>query len=379
MRNFGISGSPIISGSTAGNGMNKHDGKGLSFAKRIYLPRSLGLGIGFFSVLATLYPTHPSGWVWALLVFNGFIWPHVAYQLARLSRQPYQAERRNLIYDSLGGGFWAGAMGLSPLPTVTVLSMMAMNNIAAGGQRLFIYGSLAQAVGALVAILIFSPAFNPGSTPLQIYACLPMLVIYPLAVGLVSYQVAVKLSAHKHILSKLSRTDSFTGLLNHGSWKDLLHIEFGNCQTLERNTTIALIDIDHFKNINDSYGHIVGDTVLKLMSDALVRKLRDSDLIGRYGGDEFCVILPNTSRHQAHEIFERLRLAMNAHHDVLLPDLQIGLSVGIASYGPHLTDAAMWLHEADKALYSAKSNGRNQVVVATTESAQFAWSNPQLE
>jgi diguanylate cyclase len=206
-----------------------------------------------------------------------------------------------------------------------------------------------------------------------------MLVIYPIAVGLVSYQVAVKLSAHKHILSKLSRTDSLTGLLNHGSWKDLLHIEFGNCQTLERNTTIALIDIDHFKNINDSYGHIVGDTVLKLMSDALVRKLRDSDLVGRYGGDEFCVILPNTSRQQAFEILERLRLAMNAHHDVLLPQLQIGLSVGIASYGPHLTDAAMWLHEADKALYSAKSSGRNRVVVATTEPPQFAWSNPQLE
>ena len=140
-----------------------------------------------------------------------------------------------------------------------------------------------------------------------------------------------------------------------------------------------MIDIDHFKNINDSYGHIVGDTVLKLMSDALVRKLRDSDLVGRYGGDEFCVILPNTSRQQAHEILERLRLAMNAHHDVLLPQLQIGLSVGIASYGPHLTDAAMWLHEADKALYSAKSSGRNRVVVATTEPPQFAWSNPQLE
>jgi diguanylate cyclase len=70
---------------------------------------------------------------------------------------------------------------------------------------------------------------------------------------------------------------------------------------------------------------------------------------------------------------------MNAHHDVLLPQLQIGLSVGIASYGPHLTDAAMWLHEADKALYSAKSSGRNRVVVATTEPPQFAWSNPQLE
>ena len=359
--------------------MNKHDGKGLSFAKRIYLPRSIGLGIGFFSVLATLYPNNIPGWMWFLLVFNGFLWPHVAFQLARRSRQPYQAERRNLILDSLGGGFWAGAMGLSPLPTVTVLAMMAMNNFAAGGQRLFIYGSLAQAGGALVAILLLSPVFIPGSTPLQIYACLPMLVVYPMAVGLVCYQLAVKLSAHKHILSKLSRTDSLTGLLNHGSWKDLLHIEFGNCQTLERHTTIALIDIDHFKAINDTYGHIIGDTVLKHMSEALQSKLRDTDLAGRYGGDEFCVILPHTSRHQAHEILERLRLAINAHRDVLLPELQIGLSVGIADYAPHLKDAAMWLHEADMALYRAKSGGRNRVVLAETEPLVCPQFNPQLE
>lgn len=359
--------------------MNKHDGKGLSFAKRMYLPRSIGLGIGFFSVLATLYPNNIPGWMWFLLVFNGFLWPHVAFQLARRSRQPYQAERRNLILDSLGGGFWAGAMGLSPLPTVTVLAMMAMNNFAAGGQRLFIYGSLAQASGALVAILLLSPVFIPGSTPLQIYACLPMLVVYPMAVGLVCYQLAVKLSAHKHILSKLSRTDSLTGLLNHGSWKDLLQIEFGNCQTLERHTTIALIDIDHFKTINDTYGHIVGDTVLKHMSEALQSKLRDTDLAGRYGGDEFCVILPHTSRHQAHEILERLRLAINAHRDVLLPELQIGLSVGIADYAPHLKDAAMWLHEADMALYRAKSGGRNRIVLAETEPLVCPQFNPQLE
>lgn len=359
--------------------MNKYDGKGLSFAKRIYLPRCIGLGIGFFAVAATLYPNHMPGWIWALLLFNGFFWPHVAYQWARRSPQPFQAERRNLIYDSLGGGFWAGAMGLSPLPTATILAMMAMNNFATGGQRLFLYGSLAQACGALLAILLLSPAFMPSSTPLQIYACLPMLVIYPMALGLVCYQLAIKLSAHKHILSKLSRTDSLTGLLNHGSWKDLLHIEFGNCQTLERDTTIALIDIDYFKAINDTYGHLVGDSVLKQMSGAFLNNLRDRDLAGRYGGDEFCVILPDTTRQQAYEVLDRLRLTMNAHRDTQRPDLQISLSVGIASYGPHLTDAAMWLHEADKALYSAKSGGRNRIALAETGPPVCPQFNPQLE
>ncbi|MEX5689775.1 GGDEF domain-containing protein, partial [Pseudomonas silesiensis] len=74
---------------------------------------------------------------------------------------------------------------------------------------------------------------------------------------------------------------------------------------------IALIDIDHFKVINDTYGHLMGDTVLQSISEALIENLRDSDLIGRCGGDEFCVILPDTSLLQAKEILERLRLAID--------------------------------------------------------------------
>ncbi|WP_146053780.1 GGDEF domain-containing protein, partial [Pseudomonas avellanae] len=125
---------------------------------------------------------------------------------------------------------------------------------------------------------------------------------------------------------------------------------------------IALIDIDHFKSINDTYGHIMGDTVLKNISEALSENLRDTDLAGRYGGDEFCIILPATGTRQASEILERLRSVVKENIDTLLPDLNSSLSIGIAAYQTHITDAAMWLNEADKALYMAKANGRNRVV-----------------
>ncbi|WP_447649474.1 diguanylate cyclase [Pseudomonas abietaniphila] len=344
--------------------MNTSPHKGLSFARRMYLPRSVGLGIGFFTVAAALYPSHPPTWVWVLMILHGYGWSHGAYLLAKISRQPYKAERRNLIYDSLAGGFWAGAMGLNPLPAVTALSMMAMNNIAAGGPRLLLVGSVAQIIGALIAYFIFVPELFPAISQIQVYACLPMLVIYPMAIGLVCYRVAVQLSKSKKALEKLSTTDSLTGLMNHGAWKDLLTVEFNNCRTLKRQNSVALIDIDHFKTINDTYGHIIGDTVLKQLSHALTASLRETDLAGRYGGDEFCVILPDTTLAQATDILERLRRTVYEHTHLALPDLKLSLSIGIAAYGPHLTDAGMWLHEADMALYDAKSTGRNRVTSA---------------
>ncbi|MET0123864.1 MAG: diguanylate cyclase [Pseudomonas caspiana] len=351
--------------------MRNHDGRGRSFAKRIYWVRSVGVGIGFFSVAATMYPLHPPAWVWAVMLCNSIIWPPIALWLATSARQPFYAEQRNILVDSLAGGFWAGAMGFNPLPTVTVLAMMAMHNLAAGGKRLFLRGLIAQMIGAAISWYLFRQPFVSFSTPTQIYACLPVLVLYPMFVGYMSYRVAVKLSEHKHILGKLSRTDSLTGLINHGSWKDLLQLEFNKSVALSRQTSIALIDIDHFKAINDTQGHIVGDSVLKRLSTALLANLRDSDLAGRYGGDEFCVILPNTSATLAWEILEQLRRDVHALHDPQLPHLRLSLSIGISTFGPHLADAAMWLNEADKALYIAKTTGRNRVCSAAPAATDY--------
>lgn len=336
-------------------------GKGLSLAKRLYKSRILGLGLGLICVAAGLYPLHPPAWLWGLMLFNAFIWPHVAYQWARRARVPFWAEHRNLLVDSLMGGFWVAAMQFNPLPLATTLGMMAMHNVAIGGMRFFLFGALAQVLGIGISLLLFPVTSVPDTTPLQLYACLPMLTLYPLVLGYICYQQAFTLGRHKRELLALSRTDSLTGLLNHGAWKDQLDIEFQRCKRQQQGGAIALIDIDHFKVINDTYGHVAGDVVLRQLSKILRQNLRVSDLAGRYGGDEFCVILPDVPIAHAAQLMEALRDRFSALGYEQNPALQVSLSIGLAAFDPQHADALGWLNDADLALYEAKSTGRNKV------------------
>ena len=352
--------------------MENRKGKGLSFAKRIYRPRIIGTAMCCISILAVLYPLATPGWIWTLLLLNTVVWPHLAYQLASRAKVPYDAEQRNLVCDALFCGFWVATLQFTPLASVTLLSRVTMNNVAAGGKRLLIRGALAQVLGVGVAGLLLGLHFDPSVSQIQVYACLPMLMLYPMAIGMVCYQLAIKLTEHKRTLSALSRIDSLTGLLNHGSWKDLLQLKFHKCQQQQSQATIALIDIDHFKQINDAYGHIVGDRVLRQLSKELQRNVRENDLAGRYGGDEFCVILPDVALEQASYVMERLREMFSRYRDPQVPELRVSLSIGLAAYQVQFTQAHMWLNAADKALYAAKGTGRNRVTVAESLVARSA-------
>lgn len=348
--------------------MSTAGGNGLPLASRLYKSRSLGLTLGFVCVVFGMYPLHPPPWVWAWMLINAFVWPHIAYLWSRRASNSLRSERRNLLFDSFCGGFWVGAMHFNPLPSVTTLSMMTMNNVAIGGPRFMLAGWVAQALGVGASLLVFAPAFIAVTTETQLYACLPILMVYPLALGWICYRQAVTLARHKRELLALSRTDSLSGLLNHGAWKDHLEIEFQRCRTEQVGAAIALIDIDHFKIINDTYGHVTGDIVLRQLSKVLRQNLRTTDLAGRYGGDEFCVILPDMPLHRATEVMDALRDRFNALAYTQDPTLRASLSIGLAPYQLAHADSTSWLNDADQALYEAKSSGRNRV-----SSVQGSW------
>lgn len=345
--------------------MQKTGKKGRMLARRLYVSRILGLTLGLLLVSAAVFPLEPAPWVWGFMLFNGLIWPHVAYGWGRHCSSPYHAEHLNLLIDAALGGFWVAAMQFNPLPTAVTLAMMAMNNVAIGGLRFLLIGALAQVAGIVVGVLIFPLTSVPMTSPAQIYACLPLLCLYPMALGWFCFRQAYVLGRQKRELLALSRTDSLTGLLNHGAWKDRLNEAFQHCLRDPNHGAgpgaLALIDIDHFKAINDTYGHVAGDIVLRQLGRILNQNLRAADVVGRYGGDEFCVILPDLTLANAARAMDGLRerFAMLGYEQN--PTLKASLSIGLAAFNPAHGDATHWLNDADQALYEAKTGGRNRV------------------
>jgi len=165
-------------------------------------------------------------------------------------------------------------------------------------------------------------------------------------------------------LARLSRTDGLTGLLNRGSWENLVDAEFERYRRYGHNTSLVMFDIDHFKKVNDTYGHLVGDEVIKHTSAVTRRYFRQSDSIGRYGGEEFGVILPETDAESARVICERVRehIARNPVETEAGP-IKYTISIGIAEPGEAPQTYLRGMQQADQALYAAKNAGRNKVVV----------------
>lgn len=166
-------------------------------------------------------------------------------------------------------------------------------------------------------------------------------------------------------LRQLSKTDFLTELNNRGTWEDALQNEFKRLKRSGHQGTLLMCDIDHFKRINDNYGHAAGDVVIRQVAQAVKKNLRETDVAGRYGGEEFAVLLVDTSADQALYFAERLRKTVEALSVEFNQQLlKATVSVGIAEYNPQMLEHRQWIEAADKALYTSKAEGRNRVTVA---------------
>ncbi len=169
-------------------------------------------------------------------------------------------------------------------------------------------------------------------------------------------------------LSEISRKDGLTGLFNRAYWEQSLKEEFTQIKVSDGSCSLVIFDIDHFKLVNDTYGHPVGDEVIRRTSSLLRKTARSSDICGRFGGEEFTVLLPNTNQAQASYFAERLRKRVE-QEAVKVEEFVINytISIGVCEYKPHFVSHTQWLKSADSALYRAKENGRNQSCVYDNE------------
>jgi diguanylate cyclase (GGDEF)-like protein len=166
-------------------------------------------------------------------------------------------------------------------------------------------------------------------------------------------------------INAMATTDGLTGLNNRRHFFELADREFVRYKRYGAPLSVFMIDVDHFKRINDTYGHTAGDQVLKHLARILTEQVRDSDIVGRYGGEEFAVILPETKLSTAIDIAERVRLAVesNAAPTEESGDIKYTLSIGVSTFTRNVQTVGTVFETADRGLYEAKTMGRNRVVV----------------
>ncbi|HUI93156.1 MAG TPA: GGDEF domain-containing protein [Chitinivibrionales bacterium] len=162
-------------------------------------------------------------------------------------------------------------------------------------------------------------------------------------------------------LTELSITDGLTGLYNHRYLQERLEFEFKRAKRYGGNLSCLMIDIDHFKMLNDTYGHQCGDFVLRELSNLFRSRSREVDICGRYGGEEF-LIITNIALGDAAQFAGKLRTAVNCHDFIFEgAALRVAVSIGIAEFNPALKDRLELISRADRAMYQAKQDGRNLI------------------
>jgi two-component system cell cycle response regulator len=164
-------------------------------------------------------------------------------------------------------------------------------------------------------------------------------------------------------MEKMATTDGLTGLLNHRTFQSKADEALAQARRYGRKCSLILTDIDHFKSVNDTYGHPTGDQVLKGVARILRDKARDTDVVARYGGEEFVLVMPETDAKGAQAIAERIREAVKAEvFQTEMGPLRVTMSLGIATCPDNSTEKQALIDLADQCLYYAKRNGRNQTV-----------------
>lgn len=330
-------------------------------SRRVYPLRALGMGLAGLVVGVVLWERNAGLAAWLCMAAISFVWPHVAHLLSRRSADPYRAEIRNLLVDSALAVVLVTLMHFNLLPSVLLVTLTMVDKITTG-----IRGLWARSLPGMAGAAVAGAAFNgfqwaPETSMPVILACLPVMVLHTLSVSLVSYRLIRKVSRQNQLLDELRRIDALTGLYGRGHWQEQAEATLRRHHTTDEPACLVMLDIDHFKQINDQHGHTVGDEVLRALARIVLSNVRATDCAGRYGGDEFAIVLRGMHLDGATAVAHRIREQVQALQLHEMPGLQFTTSMGVATADHRHSSLRAWTNAADAELYQAKAAGRNRV------------------
>lgn len=333
--------------------------------KPIHLLRFSGmlLGLPSISLVFIELNVHYSFWIWAFV--SCFLWPLIAYWNVKKSANSVIAERNNLVIDTFLVCSFIPLMHFNLLPSALAFIVTITDKISSSARNVLI-PSLVAAFSAIVLFGNFT-GFDVKihSDFYVILSCFPLLIVHSLTISIMTNRLVRNVKAKNKKLKEYSQKDFLTGLYNKRYWhkkaEELL------AQSQENNTDLSLIllDGDHFKEVNDTFGHLVGDDVLCEVGKVLLSFQDDSLIAGRLGGDEFAVIIKDDIEH-AQQVAKTLKHQIGNIRLPEFPELRFSVSLGVVERNKNfeLMDFKMLFKRADEALYQAKKEGRNQIITS---------------
>ena len=298
---------------------------------------------------------------WAFLAVSALVWPHIAYLHSKRQRDPFQAEYLNCLMDALIVGCWVVLMQWSLLPSICIMAISMSDRSYLGLKQRWGHFVAALLAGMAIMAALVQPA-PQWLAPLGVQISLLPLVILHTAYTSRSTRRMLKALARQNLqLKLLGRIDPLTTVYSRDYWWKKARTALQQYRTSQEQTSLLVIDIDHFKTVNDVYGHIVGDEVLKQIGLSIRSCLRSHDIAGRYGGDEFTVLCKHANAKEAYSVALRIcdKLAQIRIREY--PELRVSASIGVAAADASIGSVTEWVKAADSALYSAKNAGRDQV------------------
>ncbi|KAB0519880.1 MULTISPECIES: GGDEF domain-containing protein [Pseudomonas] len=296
------------------------------------------------------------------------------FRCPNAERTPDRWERRYWITLMLSAGIW-GFGALAVMPTDDRLSQALVMLFTVGmsvsavscysAYRYMTLGSMGLVLFPCTLWLLFQPS------PMQIGVAIAVLVFSTFVVSATrklsdalekAFRLTRQMERAHNISTRAAQTDELTGLMNRRAFFEHAQVLYEQCRHNRQPLCALMMDMDHFKEINDTYGHQAGDQVLRQIGGVISASFRQADVYGRLGGEEFAVLLPNTSLETARAIAEQLIKAISSLSSA--PVHGLTASLGVASTHAQDQDLHGLMNTADKALYRAKALGRNQVAVA---------------